>query len=226
MFVQLATGTAIVTLTIIVIAAFIGAAILILTRVGEWFVSPPRLYKTIVSLIGVVLWLLAALTAWVWAAALMGLGIFESFETGLYFVVVAFTTLGFGDITPPQEWRLLSGICSANGLLLFGLSTAFLVDFFRQQAQDFEHQRYRHQRGIARHVERWRDFDHVTADKIEPAQAVVAAEFDQHHVRLVPRQRRRQPGQPAGRGFAGHRGVDHGPAIQRRIGLRFELPFQ
>jgi len=132
MFVQLATGTAIVTLTIIVIAAFIGAAILVLTRVGEWFVSQPRLYKTIVSLIGVVLWLLAALTAWLWAAALMGLGIFESFETGLYFAVVAFTTLGFGDITLPQEWRLLSGICSANGLLLFGLSTAFLVDFFRQ----------------------------------------------------------------------------------------------
>jgi len=132
MFVQLATGTAIVTLTIIVIAAFIGAAILVLTRVGEWFVSPPRLYKTIVSLIGVVLWLLAALTAWLWAAALMGLGIFESFETRLYFAVVAFTTLGFGDITLPQEWRLLSGICSANGLLLFGLSTAFLVDFFRQ----------------------------------------------------------------------------------------------
>jgi len=132
MFVQLATGTAIVTLTIIVIAAFIGAAILVLTRVGEWFVSPPRLYKTIVSLIGVVLWLLAALTAWLWAAALMGLGIFESFETGLYFAVVAFTTLGFGDITLPQEWRLLSGICSANGLLLFGLSTAFLIDFFRQ----------------------------------------------------------------------------------------------
>jgi hypothetical protein len=79
MFVQLAIGTAIVTLTIIVIAAFIGAAILVLTRVGEWFVSPPRLYKTIVSLIGVVLWLLAALTAcvWVWAAALMGLGIFD-----------------------------------------------------------------------------------------------------------------------------------------------------
>jgi len=132
MFVQLATGTAIVTLTIIVIAAFIGAAILVLTRVGEWFVSPPRLYKTIVSLIGVVLWLLAALTAWLWAAALMGLGIFESFETRLYFAVVAFTTLGFGDITLPQEWRLLSGICSANGLLLFGLSTAFLIDFFRQ----------------------------------------------------------------------------------------------
>jgi len=134
MFEQLAIGTAIVTLTIIVIAAFIGAAILVLTRIGDWFVSPPRLYKTIVSLIGVVLWLLAALTAcvWVWAAALMGLGIFETFETGLYFSVVAFTTLGFGDITLPQEWRLLSGICAANGLLLFGLSTAFLVEFFRQ----------------------------------------------------------------------------------------------
>ena len=66
---------------------------------------------------------------WIWAAAYVGIGAIESLEPALYFSVVAFTTLGFGDITLPLEWRLLSGLTAANGLLLFGLSTAFLVEF-------------------------------------------------------------------------------------------------
>ncbi|MEM9736953.1 MAG: ion channel, partial [Pseudomonadota bacterium] len=50
----------------------------------------------------------------------------------LYFSVVAFTTLGFGDVLLPQEWRLLAGLSAANGLLIFGVSTAFLVEVFRR----------------------------------------------------------------------------------------------
>jgi len=41
--------------------------------------------------------------------------------------VVTFTTLGYGDITlPEQEWRMLSGIEALNGILLVGWTTAFL----------------------------------------------------------------------------------------------------
>ena len=59
----------------------------------------------------------------------MRLGAFETLERALYFSVVVFTTLGFGDITLPEPLRLLSGLSAANGLLLFGLSTAYLVEF-------------------------------------------------------------------------------------------------
>ena len=45
--------------------------------------------------------------------------------------LVAYTTLGFGDILLPQEWRLLGGMASANGLLNFGLLTAMLVEVLR-----------------------------------------------------------------------------------------------
>lgn len=39
---------------------------------------------------------------------------------------VTFTTLGFGDITLDENWRLLSSFEAANGLLMFGWSTALI----------------------------------------------------------------------------------------------------
>jgi hypothetical protein len=46
--------------------------------------------------------------------------------------MVSFTTLGFGDVTLPHDWRLLSGIIAANGLILFGLNTAFLIEILNR----------------------------------------------------------------------------------------------
>ncbi len=52
----------------------------------------------------------------------------DSFEKSLYFSMVTFTTLGYGDITLTEdsEWRLLSGIEALDGILLVGWSTALL----------------------------------------------------------------------------------------------------
>jgi len=131
---QLLIGSAVISITIIVQAIFLGVAATALDRVGGWLVTPPHAVKYVVTLISITLWLLAAhaVNVWIWAGALMGVGAFDALEPALYFSVVAFTTLGFGDITLPVEWRLLSGLAAANGLLLFGLSTAFLVEFLSQ----------------------------------------------------------------------------------------------
>lgn len=43
-----------------------------------------------------------------------------------YFAFVNFTTLGYGDILPDHDWRLLGPMTAANGMLLFGWSTAVL----------------------------------------------------------------------------------------------------
>ena len=42
-----------------------------------------------------------------------------------------FTTLGFGDIILDKPYRLMSGLLAADGLILFGLTTAFLIEFIR-----------------------------------------------------------------------------------------------
>jgi voltage-gated potassium channel len=53
-------------------------------------------------------------------------GVLDTFEEAVYFSFVTFTTLGYGDITLSEGWRILSGIEAMNGILLVGWSTAVL----------------------------------------------------------------------------------------------------
>lgn len=131
MLTQLLIGSLVVSLTVIVQAAFIGAAHSVSARPDSWLAQRPSTFRTIITLIAVTLWLMTAhsIGVWLWAATFLHLEVFESLEPALYFSVVSFTTLGFGDVLLPDEWRLLSGISAANGLLIFGVSTAFLVEF-------------------------------------------------------------------------------------------------
>ena len=65
----------------------------------------------------------------IWAIsykALVPEGELPNFEAAAYFSFVTFTTLGYGDITLSEGWRLLSGIQALNGILLVGWSTAVL----------------------------------------------------------------------------------------------------
>jgi voltage-gated potassium channel len=50
----------------------------------------------------------------------------KSFSEAVYFSIVTFTTLGFGDITLSEQWHLLSGMEAMVGITVFGLTTAML----------------------------------------------------------------------------------------------------
>jgi voltage-gated potassium channel Kch len=63
---------------------------------------------------------------WAYALAFLAAGALPDFETALYFSTSSFTTLGYGDVVLDRQWRLWGAIEGANGLLLFGWSTAFL----------------------------------------------------------------------------------------------------
>ena len=86
------------------------------------------------------LWMLAGMMAgvWVWALAMLGLGAFDAIEPALYFSLTSYTTLGFGDVLPPPEWRIMGAIIGANGMLGFGLATAGLVEFVTQLQADLK----------------------------------------------------------------------------------------
>lgn len=98
-----------------------------------WLLRPPHALKILGLLIGSVFWILAMITVsvWLWAAAYYALGLFGTVEASVYFSIVSFTTLGFGDVLLPYEWRLLSGMEATNGLLMFGLLTAILIEVLR-----------------------------------------------------------------------------------------------
>ena len=130
MFVQLLIGSLIVSLSIIIHAVFIVLAIRTLRHLGQQLITPPLFIKMLGVLIATTLWMLVALSlsVWLWAAVLLFIGVFDALEPAVYFSLVAFTTLGFGDIILEPDWRILSGLIATNGLVLFGLSTAFLFE--------------------------------------------------------------------------------------------------
>jgi len=56
---------------------------------------------------------------------------FSSFSESVYFSMVTFTTLGYGDISLSSNWRLLSGLEAINGIMLIGWSTAMLFSLIQ-----------------------------------------------------------------------------------------------
>lgn len=63
----------------------------------------------------------------IWAVLFMVLGEIPAFGTALYFSAVNFATLGYGDIVLSQRWQLLGPLEAANGILMFGVSTAVMT---------------------------------------------------------------------------------------------------
>lgn len=63
----------------------------------------------------------------VWAVLFRALGEFEGFTQALYFSGVTFATLGYGDVVLSPEWQMLSPLEAANGVLMFGVSTAMMT---------------------------------------------------------------------------------------------------
>ena len=113
-----------------VVIHFAGLLILmwLLRARGHNFRAHESVVGQIAAIVFVVLGLVAIHTVEIWLYALLyyGLGALQHFEEALYFSTTSFTTIGYGDVVLDRKWRLLGAIEGANGLILFGWSTAFL----------------------------------------------------------------------------------------------------
>ncbi len=67
-----------------------------------------------------------------WAVLYRALGAFEDFETAVYFSGVTFTSLGYGDVVLTGRMRLLAPLQAANGLMMFGITTALFIAAVQQ----------------------------------------------------------------------------------------------
>ena len=63
----------------------------------------------------------------VWGVLFFALGEFDDFATAVYHSAVNFSTLGYGDMVMSAEWRLLGPLEAANGIMMFGVSTAVMT---------------------------------------------------------------------------------------------------
>lgn len=88
---------------------------------------------------------LSGLTAWQFLAVITGgliwallyrldpaITMLPDLETALYFSMVTFTTVGYGDIVLTGKWRVLASFQAANGMIIFGWSTALIFYYIQR----------------------------------------------------------------------------------------------
>lgn len=101
------------------------------------FTKAIQLQRTVlIAGLVVFLFIVSLLDAALWAHTYLRVGAIEQLETALYFSMVTFTTLGYGDITLPSEWRLLASFEAANGIIIFGWTTALVAAVIQRLAPD------------------------------------------------------------------------------------------
>ncbi|MBW2278684.1 MAG: two pore domain potassium channel family protein [Deltaproteobacteria bacterium] len=134
----------------ILIQVAIGSLIMVLTvaihTVGQavglrWLITARDLHlerasiwtrSLIVGGLVLIMFLATLVEATLWAVTYYGIGAIPEFEKALYFSTVTYTTVGFGDVVLADRWRLLSAFEGANGIIMFGWTTALIVIAIRR----------------------------------------------------------------------------------------------
>ncbi len=133
MFIEILVGSGVMLVSVAVAGVSFWVMELMMVRTMPWFLREPHRPKLMLALLLAAIWSLWLVTAgvWIWAIAFRAMDLFPTLESSVYFALVVFTTLGFGDMLLPEGWRLLSGMAAANGLLNIGLLIAVLTDALR-----------------------------------------------------------------------------------------------
>ena len=114
--------------TAVVLMAF-GLEARIRIRVGNHDPDLLRATPTVIGHIGAVALILAALHGLegvLWATAYWWLGALDSLTDASVYSLATMTTFEIPGLTLPPRFQMLSALEAMNGVLLFGISTAFL----------------------------------------------------------------------------------------------------
>jgi voltage-gated potassium channel len=89
----------------------------------------------VLSFTALLLMLVHFLEIVIWAAAYLAIPEIRqlaNFEEAIYFSMVTYATVGYGDIVLEPQWRIMSGFEAMSGILLFGWSTAMLFSIVQK----------------------------------------------------------------------------------------------
>jgi hypothetical protein len=68
----------------------------------------------------------------IWGVLFIVLGEFSDVYEAAYHSAVNFTSLGYGDIVMSKRWKLMGPLEAANGVLMFGMTSAALMAILQQ----------------------------------------------------------------------------------------------
>jgi hypothetical protein len=80
----------------------------------------------LVGAVGLLLAVLHGIEAAIWAAAYVWLGALDSPQDAILYSVDSMTTRGASGLMLQQHWRMMGALEAADGMLLFGISTAYI----------------------------------------------------------------------------------------------------
>ena len=130
--------------TAVVLMAF-GLEARIRARVTKPAPGLRRAIPTVIGRVGAVALILAALHGLegvLWALAYWRLGATDSFADASIYALSAMTTFEIPGLTLPPRFQMLSALEAVNGVLLFGISTAFLFAVIQVHWQSIAHRNH------------------------------------------------------------------------------------
>ena len=83
------------------------------------------------SVVVIIMFLVSLIEVVVWAAPFLAFDAIDGLEKTVYFSMVTYTTLGYGDVLLDEQWRLLASFEAANGIIMFGWTTAIVMYVIR-----------------------------------------------------------------------------------------------
>ena len=91
-------------------------------------------------------WLFIRIAGWIvlfhlleisaWALIYWWQDAMPDLPSAFYFSAVTYTTTGYGDLTLPEEWRMVGGIEALTGILMCGWSTGFFFAVASRMMED------------------------------------------------------------------------------------------
>ena len=137
LLIPLTVGAIAVFWTIIIHALVLSAAVNFVRRERRLARAGVTFWIDVVIVALVICFALAAHLAEiaVWAVLFMGCGEFRDFPTAYYHSAVNYTTLGYGDLVMSVSWRLLGPLEAANGMVMFGVTTALIFGLIQRLLQ-------------------------------------------------------------------------------------------
>jgi len=130
---QLIVGSGVSICNIVIHALVMTAVVWVARAVAAKKMAHPAILLICV-MVATVSVLMAAhvLEVFVWALAYAIVDAAPEGADLVYFALVNYTTLGYGDVIPMARWRLLGPMTAMNGVLLFGWSTAVIFQVLRR----------------------------------------------------------------------------------------------
>jgi hypothetical protein len=106
-----------------------GVQVLSVVRDHRHFLSA---FALVMGVTAILVTALHAIEAGIWAGAFRALGALPDGKSAILYSLGAITTFGHSELFLAAHWRLMGSLEALNGMILFGLTTAFLYGMIQR----------------------------------------------------------------------------------------------